>query len=170
METQTVEPRPTQIEPDPKPEVRFLSEDINIAINMTLADLDGYNHPVGFKFKKYEDQKGFSFIPLVLIAFAAGKHSDETRARSYQYDSRSEEEVRKACQIFRQSCSESQRQAVVSLIKLIRKEDLERKAMRNLRMSQYKKPLSKKNWFGLNLLLLAKAFEVKLARSRKRIR
>jgi len=141
---------------------KFRRKDINCAILMTLADLDGYNHPLGFKCKKGEDLKGFFFIPGILLSFSAGYYgTDDYRARGFDYSTDNSASLANACKVFAKSCSEVQRQAVISLLKIIRKEALERR-----KSGENKGPyfcgFSKNNRWGRQMKALAKAFEVKL--------
>ncbi len=132
---------------------------------MTLADLDGYNHPLGIRFKKFGEWKGSSFIPETILTFAAGRHTGKEEPDTFQIDWDTDEGLSEACKILKDSCSESQRQAIVHLIKLIRRYDLEHKQKDRKKKAEKKKycyPLSKSNHWGRPLLFLAEAFEVKL--------
>ncbi len=143
--------------------VRFRKADIDRAIVCTVADLDGVNHPLGFKLKKrVEDQKSFTFIPRVLLAFAAGYGGLKGSEPSFMWNSGDPNEVANACRIFVASCDGYQKQAVQHLIKIIFQETKERNSSKEASTDNYYLPISKENHFGERLLLLAEAFEVEI--------
>ena len=69
--------------------------------------------------------------------------------------------------MFVASCDEHQKQAVQHLIKIILQETKERNARNETRQdsekNKYCLPLSKENYFGKRVLLLAEVFEVEIA-------
>lgn len=141
----------------------FRKADIDRAIVCTLADLDGYNHPLGIRLKKgVEDQKGFTFIPKTLLAFAAGYGGEEGSEPAFTWNNNDDGAVADACKVFVASCDGYQKQAVQHLIKLILREWKERDSKKGNSTNQYFVTLSKDNYFGFSLLLLAEAFEIEV--------
>ena len=142
--------------------IRFRKADIDRAIVCTIADLDGGNHPLGFKLEKGKDQKIFTFIPSQLLAFAAGYAGGKETTPSFTWDKNNPDEIANACKIFATSCDGWQKQAVRHLIKIIIRETKERNTKKEEPRDNWLLPISRDNHFGLRLLLLAEVFEVEI--------
>ena len=150
--------------------MNFHTPNIDRAIVMTQYDLRGFAHPLGFREGYNSSAKSFYFTTANFMAFAAhavekDKPTDEGYVSLLYAKEITYENYLAMCERLKEDCDLSQIEAIKLLVTQIVKQSEEMKAevARGIRQhSNYLKPLDKSNRWGVAVLALAEAFDVKL--------
>lgn len=145
----------------------FLQQHIDRSIIVAQFDLRGYLHPLGFRMKNGEDNKGFTFLPANFVYFAAGnfgKGRDEDGTHEIpDLDDGTYEEWLQVGKDLAAACDSYSHEAVQYLLKeVILQTDQRRAAAEQLKgpYAQYVPSMESSDYFGKVLLTLAEAFDV----------
>ena len=149
--------------------MNFQRANIDRAIVMTQYDLRGFAHPLGFR-EKYKSSAGnLDATTANFMSFAADCGNVPTDEHYADYFSSSYKDYLAMCQRMAECCDESQKEAIRLIVREIVKQSEEMKAevaAGKRAATNYLAPLKRGNSWGKAVLALAKAFEVKLKKTK----